>query len=65
MRQNMTDNKSNAKKRIITPHKGDRSERLFCRIRPDVKEMLENQAKAAGVSTADLIEKWTLENNKK
>jgi len=46
-------------KHQITPHKGGRSERLYVRLRPDIKRKLEQAAKERQMSVADLIEQLT------
>lgn len=49
----------------ITPSKGGRTQTLGgVRIRPDIKAQLKSLAKKKGISMADLIELWVLENYK-
>ncbi len=45
------------KKRIITPHKGDRSARLYARITPELQTKINQIKTHEGISVADLIEK--------
>ena len=45
-------------KKIIVPHKGGRTERLFLRCTPATKNILKKIALIEGSSVADLIEKW-------
>ena len=60
-------NKMNKKKqggqqapRSIIPHKGGRSERVECRVTPEIKAMLEE----VGKSAADLLEEIVLVKHK-
>jgi predicted HicB family RNase H-like nuclease len=48
-------------KRKITPYKGGRTATLFVRIRPKVKDKLEQLCKKEGISIADWIEKKIIE----
>ncbi len=48
-------------KRIITPHKGNRSERIEARINTEDKKKLTQYLKSAGVTFAD----WLAEQIKK